>query len=84
MILSIPNLAGLLGVACIVLFYFLIQTERISADRLIYSAGNGIGAALILFSLIFEFNLPSFIFESIWLTISIYGIAKALRRRRPA
>ena len=80
MTLSIPNLVGLLGVALIVLIYFLIQIERVSADRLIYSVGNGLGAALILVSLLFEFNLPSFVFESIWLAISLYGIVKVLRR----
>ncbi len=81
MILSIPNLAGLLGVGLIVLFYFLIQTERVSASHLVYSVGNGAGAALILVSLLFDFNLPSFVFETIWLVISIYGIVRTLRQR---
>lgn len=81
MTLSIPNLAGLLGVGLIVLFYFLIQIERISASHLIYSVGNGTGAALILVSLVFDFNLPSFVFESIWLVISLYGIIRTLRQR---
>ncbi len=81
MTLSIPNMVGLLGVTLIVLFYFLIQTERISADQLSYSIGNGLGAAFILLSLLFDFNLPSFIFESIWLAISLYGAIKSLRRR---
>ena len=79
--LSLPNLAGLVGVGLIVLFYFLIQTERVTADALAYSVGNGVGAALILLSLIFDFNLPSFVIESIWLVISLYGIWKVLRRR---
>lgn len=81
MTLSIPNLAGLLGVGLIVLFYFLIQIERISASQLIYSVGNGAGAALILVSLLFDFNLPSFVFETIWLVISFYGIVRTLRQR---
>ncbi len=82
MTLSIPDLAGLLGVGLIVLFYFLIQTERISATRLAYSLGNGAGAALILVSLVFDFNLPSFVFETVWLVISLYGIVRTLRQRR--
>ncbi len=81
MTLSIPNLAGLVGVGLIVLLYFLLQTERVSANDMSYSAGNGAGAALILFSLVFDFNLPSFVFESIWVVISLYGIAKTLKRR---
>ena len=82
MVFSIPNLLGLVGVGLIVVFYFLIQTGRISADQLAYSVGNGVGAALILVSLVFDFNLPSFIFESIWLAISLYGMARALLRQR--
>ena len=81
MVLSLPNVAGLVGVGLIVLFYFLIQTGRITADALAYSVGNGVGAALILLSLVFDFNLPSFIFESIWLAISLYGIARVLAQR---
>ena len=80
--LSLPNVAGLAGVGLIVLFYFLIQTGRVTADTLAYSVGNGIGAALILLSLVFDFNLPSFVFESIWLVISIFGMARVLLKRR--
>ena len=81
MVLSLPNIAGLIGVGLIVLFYFLIQTDRVTADDMSYSAGNGAGAVLILISLVFDFNLPSFVFESVWLVISLYGIAKAIKRR---
>ena len=80
MVLSIPNLLWLVGVGLIVVFYFLIQTGWVSAHQLAYSVGNGVGAALILVSLVFDFNLPSFIFESIWLAISVYGMTRALLR----
>jgi hypothetical protein len=75
------NIVGNIGVAIIVLTYILLQIERIRSDQLLYSLLNGIGAALILISLYFDFNLPSVVVEAFWLLISLFGIGKwALKR----
>jgi hypothetical protein len=73
---SLPDIAGTIGVALIVLTYILLQTERVRSDQLAYSVINGLGAALILVSLWFDPNLPSVVVESFWLVISIYGIVR--------
>ena len=78
---SLPDIAGTIGVALIVLTYVLLQTERLASDQLAYSVLNGIGAALILVSLWFDPNLPSVVVESFWLVISVYGVLRYLRRR---
>ncbi len=75
------DLAGMAGVSMIVLAYLGIQLERISSQSLGYSLINLIGAALILLSLFFTFNLASFIIESFWLAISVLGIVRWLTRR---
>ena len=70
------DILGTLGVAIIVLTYILLQTERVRSDQLAYSLMNAIGAALILISLYFDFNLPSVVVEVFWLLISLFGIGK--------
>ena len=75
------DILGTLGVAIIVLTYILLQTERVRSDQLAYSLMNAIGAALILISLYFDFNLPSVVVEVFWLLISLFGIGKYLVRR---
>ena len=76
------DIIGTVGVATIVLTYILLQIERLRSDQLAYSLLNGIGAALILVSLYYDYNLPSVIVEAFWLVISIFGIVKYVLRRR--
>ena len=75
------DILGTIGVAIIVLTYILLQTERVRSDQLAYSSMNAIGAALILVSLYFDFNLPSVVVEVFWLLISLFGIGKYVSRR---
>ena len=82
--MTLPDLVGLSGVALILIAYFALQTERISAEDWRFSAINGLGAILIMISLYFTFNLASFVIEIFWLIISLYGLWKAWRRRDKA
>jgi len=75
------DILGMGGVATIVTTYILLQLERVRSEQLIYSMLNAVGAALILISLYYSFNFPSFIVEFFWLLISLFGISKALLRR---
>lgn len=74
------DLVGTVGAAAIVVTYFLLQVDKLNSDGLSYSVLNAVGAALILFSLTFKFNLSAFLIEFFWVIISIYGIVKYLRR----
>ena len=80
--MTFADFVGVMGAATIVVAYFLLQTGRIDARSIVFSAANGLGAAAILFSLVFDFNLSAFAIEAFWLAISIYGIVRAVRRRR--
>lgn len=75
------DILGTVGVAVIVLTYVMLQLGRIRSDELVYSLLNALGAALILISLYYAFNLPSFIVEFFWLVISLFGIGRYLIRR---
>jgi hypothetical protein len=76
------DFAGNIGVALMVLAYLLIQTEKIRSRDLSYSLMNGIGALLVVVSLLYRFNLSAFLVESFWFVISIYGLLKFASERR--
>ena len=64
--------------------YLLLQLNKLSSNQLSYSLLNGVGAILILVSLIFEFNLSAFAIEFFWLLISIVGIIGYYRSKKVA
>jgi hypothetical protein len=74
---------GNLGVALILGSYLLVQLRRLAATGLANVIANGVGAACVLYSLVFDFNLSAFIIEAVWLLISILGLVRILRERRP-
>ena len=76
------DFAGNIGVVLMVLGYLLLQAEKIRSSDLSYSLMNGVGALLVVVSLLYRFNLSAFLVESFWLLISVYGLIKfALRPR---
>lgn len=78
---SVYDLIGSIGVAFIIIAYFLLQSGKIKSENLTYSVINAIGAALVLISLYFDFNFPAFIVEFFWLIISLFGIGKYFLRK---
>ncbi|MDH4013995.1 MAG: hypothetical protein C0629_10690 [Chromatiales bacterium] len=74
------NLVGMVGVTLILVSYLLLQTGRMQASEPRYSLANAAGAALVLISLMYEFNLSAAIIESFWLLISLLGLWRALRQ----
>ncbi len=80
--ITIPDIVGITGVGIILIAYFLLQKGTMTLDHISYHIWNLIGAVLILISLIFSWNLASFIIEICWIAISIYGILKLIKRRK--
>lgn len=72
------DIVGFAGVSLIVVTYFLSQIGRMDTTKPLYPALNAVGAALILFSLLFTFNIPSFFMELFWLGISVTGLIRSL------
>ena len=71
---------GNLGVLLIIGSYFWMQIGRISGQSPLYSLVNAIGAALVLVSLYYEFNLSAALIESFWLLISLLGLFLGKRK----
>lgn len=73
---------GVVGVIIIVVTYFLLQIEQIDSKSFFYSFLNAFGSIMILYSLIYNWNLSSFIIEFFWILISLYGIFKWYYNKR--
>ncbi|HEX5709935.1 MAG TPA: hypothetical protein VFX68_01210 [Sulfuricurvum sp.] len=69
----IGDAIGISGVLIIVFAYILMQIDRMDPKGFLFSLLNSIGAIFILISLLYDWNLASFIMEVIWLTLSLYG-----------
>jgi len=77
----ITNAIGMLGTMLVVLAYFLLQLERTDPKGLGYNLLNLLGAAFLLFSLCFNFNLASFVIELFWIAASLIGMWRFWQRR---
>lgn len=73
----IGDLVGIIGVFLIVIAYILMQLNQMDPKKTAFSLLNALGAVLILISLLYDWNLASFIMEIIWISLSLYGIYKA-------
>lgn len=78
---SLSDYIGLVGVVLILIGYFFINTGRLTSKSLAYLALNFFGAWLILFSLLFHWNLASVIIECAWIIISLVGFYRLYRSR---
>lgn len=77
--MTIIDALGLIGVVFILVAYVALQFEKLAASDWRYSALNAVGAALILLTLIYDFNMSAFAMEFAWLVISLFGLVKSLR-----
>jgi len=78
---GIADIIGLVGVGCIVTAYALISAEKVTSRSFSYHMLNLSGALLIIVSLLYSWNTPSFVIEVIWIAISLYGLSRAMRFR---
>lgn len=75
-----PDVIGLMGTGCVVMSYLATQAGWLRSDQLAFPVINLIGAVLLAISLSVNFNLASMVIEVFWIAISLFGIARALRR----
>lgn len=80
--MDIYQFIGFVGMLFVVMAYFLLQTNKYTISSLPYQVLNLVGAILLLISLCVHFNLGSFIIEVFWILITLYGMAKNLKRKR--
>ena len=77
--MSVSDVIGVVGVLLYLATYFLLQIEKLRFDDYSYLALNALAAVLIGISLVEEFNLPAFMIEVAWASISLLGIVRRLQ-----
>ena len=76
------DIIGNIGVILIVGSYLLLQIGKLASTGLLYSCVNAVGAALIISSLLVEWNASAFMIEFFWLLISLLGVGLWVWRRQ--
>ena len=74
MISILFDVVGMLGTCLVVGAFFQLQLGKIDATGLGYNMMNLIGAILLLISLLYNFNLASFVIEIFWIGASAIGL----------
>ena len=75
--MSVADAVGLIGVVAYLSAYGLLQLGKLKVEDGRYALLNGVGALAILYSLIYDFNMPSFITQSAWLFFTIIGYMRS-------
>lgn len=68
------DMVGAIGVVAIVASYLLLTLGKLTAQGRAYPLANAVGAALILVSLAYDFNLSAALVEGFWLVVSLVGL----------
>lgn len=72
---------GLIGVAIQLVAYWLLASSRLSNNDIRYPIINIVGTSCIVFSVLYQWNLPSFVSQVVWITISLIGLVRITRKR---
>jgi len=79
--MGIADFVGLIGVAAYLAAYGLLQIGMLRIEDIRYVALNAIGSVAIMYSLLFNFNLSSFIAQFFWLILTIVGYIRTWRQQ---
>ena len=80
--MSFPDVAGLVGVVLMLSAYIGAQIERLNPTEAPSLVLNLIGPALVIYSLLYRFNLPAFLTEASWAAAAAFGLARLALKRR--
>lgn len=75
--MSIYDIAGFIALFLFLLSYAMVNLGIWRESQMRFHLPNFVGAALMLFSLTGNWNLPVFILEICWGSIAFYGMVKA-------
>jgi hypothetical protein len=70
------DIIGWAGAACVLTAYFLISTDKISADSNKYQLMNLAGSVCLIMHTYYQFAYPSVFVNVIWAAIAVYSMVK--------
>jgi len=73
------NIIGIVGVILTLVAYYFINIGKWQTSKLSYIMCNLVGSSMLLYSLLFYWNLSSVLIEIAWISISLIGLARYLR-----
>jgi hypothetical protein len=76
-----PDIAGLAGVAMMVFAYAAAALGKLDPTRATALLLNLIGAALVIYSLTYAWNVSSFVMEAIWFLVAAVGLIRLAMKR---
>ncbi len=80
--MTLPDIAGLIGVLLMLGAYAGGQIGRLKMNEAPALLMNLTGALLVLTSLLFRFNLSAFLMETAWALAALYGLVRLALRKR--
>jgi hypothetical protein len=80
--MDVYDFVGLIGVFLTLYSYARVQWQRDYAKHLNYSLINFVGTVLFAVSFLKHWNLSSFVCNSIWGGISVYGMYRCFKYMR--
>ena len=78
----VAQIIGLVGVAIVLVAYYLLAAHKLTNNDARYYWLNIVGTLALLYSLLYQWNLPSVVSQAVWITISILGLVRVGLRRR--
>ena len=81
--MTLPDLAGVFGVGLILVAYAGAAFGKMDATQWRALTLNFVGACLIIWSLIFKFNIAFFLMEASWALVAFVGLVRIALKKRP-
>jgi hypothetical protein len=72
---------GFIGVAIVLVAYYLLAAGKLTNDNWRYPVLNIVGTVGIIASLLQQWNLPGMVAQLVWIAISIVGIMRIMKKR---
>lgn len=82
--MSVPVLAGLFGFVAYVLPFALVQVGRLDGNSRTFTVCNMTASALVLISMLDQFNLGSALTQVTWLAMGLLGLARRMQSSEKA
>ena len=80
LLVRVSDIIGFIGVILTLSAYYFVNTSKWSSESLSYLLFNLVGSSFLMFSLMFNWNLPAVLIEVAWISISIIGLYRYWKR----